>query len=122
VSSEVVRRISGLLAFLFVSYHAWLTGFFGGIAWDYDEWCASMSATNWGVPGLALAYLLGIAVTVAHVATGAQRMVCDWQGQTETSATLRVASVVLALALALPGVVAIFRLATGSGALFVGSS
>lgn len=119
VDRRHLRRVSGVVALGFIGLHAWSTGAFGGRTPEYDELCASFSATTWGVPWRAAGYLLGIAALAVHVGTGAADILRAWRSW-PTPKTAQWLAYGLAVLLALPGMIAVFRLATGSGAIFVG--
>lgn len=114
-----LRRLCGGLALLFAVLHAWSMGAFGGRPPEYEELCASFSATTWGVPWRAAGYLLGIAALAAHVGMGTAHIL-KTRGAAPAPTKAVWLAYGLAVLLALPGLSAVFRLATGSGAIFVG--
>ncbi len=83
LSETRVRRVSGGVALAFVGFHLWdLRGknLVRGLAGDafYDALTARLSSTTAGLPLWALVYLVGIAATVFHFASGVSEFPRIW--------------------------------------------
>ncbi len=79
----VAQRLSGIAALAFVVWHVsryWLDKYKGELAPSdfYPALCADLSFSHAGVPIVALAYLLGIAATVFHLANGLWGFCVSW--------------------------------------------
>ena len=79
----VAQRVSGIGAFAFIVWHVskyWLDKYKGELAPAdfYPALCADLSYSQAGVPIVALAYLLGIAATIFHLANGLWGFFVSW--------------------------------------------
>lgn len=95
------QRLTGLLSLAFIVWHAgelWLPRVSGQLSEEqvYPALCESLSTTRYGVPWVALAYLLGIAVSVFHFANGLWGFCVSW-GITATRRSQRVSATVFGL-------------------------
>ncbi len=95
------QRLTGLLALAFILWHAselWVPRVTGELTEEqvYPALCQSLSTTRYGVPWVALAYLLGIAVSVFHFANGLWGFCVSW-GITATRRSQRVSATVFGL-------------------------
>ncbi|WP_437305996.1 succinate dehydrogenase [Sorangium sp. So ce388] len=96
-----MQRVTGLLAFAFISLHLWqywAQKWLGRMAPEdfYPRLCASMSSTVGGVPVMALVYIFGIAASVFHFANGLWGFCFSW-GVTVSRRAQRTAAVVFGL-------------------------
>jgi succinate dehydrogenase/fumarate reductase cytochrome b subunit (b558 family) len=79
----VAQRLSGVAGLAFIVWHVgqyWLPKYQGQLspAELYPALCADLSATHGGVPLIALAYILGVAATVFHLANGLWGFCVSW--------------------------------------------
>lgn len=118
----VLQRVTGILALLFIGYHFWhfrLKILTGDLAHEdvFPELCASLSSTGpGGVPYVALAYLVGVAVSAFHLANGLHGFCFSW-GITVSRRATRVAAAafgVFGIVLFALGANTVIYFATGS--------
>lgn len=117
----VLQRASGIVALLFILYHLgefrvqkWLYGM--RVEAFYQTLEAHLSSTTWGIPWVALLYLLGVAAAVFHFANGLASFCVSW-GVTVTRAAQRRATIacwLLGLALFGLGANTVLYFATGT--------
>jgi len=79
----VLQRVTGGIAFVFVAWHLWEyrvhKWLFGLRAEDfYGTISAHLSSTTWGLPLLAVFYLVGITAAVFHFANGLWGFGASW--------------------------------------------
>lgn len=79
----VLQRVSGIVILAFVVGHLWefrvQKWLFGmSTAAFYPKLEAHLSSTQWGVPWIAIGYLLGIAASVFHLANGLVTSCIAW--------------------------------------------
>jgi succinate dehydrogenase / fumarate reductase, cytochrome b subunit len=79
----VLQRATGLVALLFLGYHLWefrLQKGLGQMAPSafYPTLCAHLSSTAFGVPIVALVYIIGIAASVFHFSNGMWGFCASW--------------------------------------------
>ncbi len=117
----VLQRVSGVFAFFFIAFHLYefrvQKAFFGMASESfYDVLAAHLSSTQWGIPWLALFYLVGIASVVFHFANGLLGFAMSWGITVTRAAQRRLAWVVipLGLGLFLLGANIVVHFATGS--------
>ncbi len=118
----VLQRVTGVLSLFFIAYHFWqfrLQIVLGKLNYEdlFPELCASLSSTGFGqVPWLALAYLLGIAASVFHLANGLHTFCFSWGITRSRRAGRRVAGLcgALGVGLFLIGANSVVYFATGS--------
>lgn len=123
-----LQRAAGLMALIFLVYHLYELRFqklMGNMqpADFHDTLCASLSSTMWGVPVIALLYVLGIAAIAFHLANGLWGFLCSW-GITVTRRSQRISASlmgILGLAVFALGANTTVYFATGSK-LFVPAS
>jgi succinate dehydrogenase/fumarate reductase cytochrome b subunit (b558 family) len=78
-----LQRVTGLVAFVFIAWHLWefriakLMGTMGADAF-YPTLADHLSSTTLGIPLAAMAYLVGIAASVAHFANGLSTFALGW--------------------------------------------
>lgn len=93
-----LQRITGVVAFGFILYHLYelrfpmLTGAMGPQQF-YDVLSSNLSSTYWGIPALALLYILGIAAVSFHLANGIWGFLFSW-GITITRRAQRMAAAI----------------------------
>jgi succinate dehydrogenase/fumarate reductase cytochrome b subunit (b558 family) len=97
-----VQRVTGVLAFAFIGFHLWEywgQKVLGRITPDqfYPRLCANMASTTFGIPLLALVYILGVAACVFHFANGLWGFCFSW-GITISRRAQRGAAVVFGVA------------------------
>src|SRR5262249_31767701 len=78
-----LQRLTGGLSAIFIIYHFWHFRWpllLGKIGREdlFPELCASLSSTFKGIPGVALASLLGIAAATFHLANGLTGFCFSW--------------------------------------------
>ena len=89
----------------------------------YDELCASLSSTiAWGIPLVAIGYVLGLAATLFHTTRGLLRMSRDWQPLARRKRVVAIALPLLGAVAFIWGLNSIMVLATGSNLLFAPAS
>ena len=117
----VLQRASGFVALAFIALHLWeyrVQKAFYGMQTEafYGALSANLSSTAWGVPFVALAYLLGTAATVFHFANGLWGFCATWGLTTSRSAQRRSAWLFGALGAILffVGASTVVHFATGS--------
>ncbi len=123
-----LQRAAGVLALGFIGYHLYELRFqklMGNlpVSGFYDALCADLSSTVWGIPAVALIYVLGIAAVSFHLANGLWGFLCSW-GFTVSRRSQRISATVLGvlgLAVFVLGANTTLYFATGSK-LFVPSS
>lgn len=115
-----LQRASGFVALAFILLHLWeyraQKALFGMLPEAfYGALAANLSATAWGVPFVALAYLLGVFATVFHFANGLWGFCVTWGFVTSRRAQRRSAWVFGALGafLFLVGALTVVHFATG---------
>lgn len=115
-----LQRVTGLLTFAFVLAHLWEfrvqkwlfgmadTSFYGALA-------AHLSWTRWGIPWIAIGYLLGLASACFHLANGLWGFAASWGLAITRRAQTRVgvASAVLGVILFGLGAGTVVHFATG---------
>ena len=116
-----LQRASGLVALAFIVYHLnefrvqkWLYGM--RVEAFYQTLEAHLSSTTWGVPWLAVLYLVGVGATVFHFANGLSGFCLSW-GLTVSRAAQRRAAIacsVLGVGLFALGANTVLFFATGS--------
>ena len=95
----VLQRVTGIVALVFIGYHFWqfrLPVLTGELAREdlFGQLCGSLSRTvGGGIPVMALAYLVGVAASVFHLANGLHGLCFSW-GITTSRRALRIASAV----------------------------
>lgn len=97
----LLQRISGMIALVFIGYHLYelrVQKFLGTIGSQgfYPTLCANLSSTAYGVPWVALLYIVGIAACVFHFANGLWGFAFSW-GITVSRRSQRVAASVVAI-------------------------
>lgn len=78
-----LQRVAGVLAIGFIGYHLYelrIQKMLGklGVYGFYDALSADLSSTIWGVPAVALIYVVGIAAVAFHLANGLWGFFCSW--------------------------------------------
>ncbi len=117
-----LQRVSGLVAAVFIVLHLkdyWWPKMVGKMepSQFYPQLCENMSATNHGVPIMALWYVIGIAACVFHFANGLWGFCFSW-GITVSRRSQRMAATVfglVGLALFFIGANTAIYFATGEG-------
>lgn len=116
-----LQRAAGAMALVFLLYHLYELRFqklMGDMqpADFHDALCASLSSTMWGVPVIALLYVLGMAAIAFHLANGLWGFLCSW-GLTVTRRSQRISATlmgILGLAVFALGANTLVYFATGS--------
>lgn len=96
-----LQRVTGVLALLFIGFHLWefrvqkLMGNMSPAAF-YPTLCAHLSSTAFGVPVVALVYILGIAACTFHFSNGVWGFLASW-GITISRRSQRMSAAVLGL-------------------------
>jgi succinate dehydrogenase/fumarate reductase cytochrome b subunit (b558 family) len=124
-----LQRVTGLLAFAFISYHLWeywTQKVLGKLTTEqfYPALCANMSSTVHGVPVTALVYVVGIAAATFHFANGLWGFCFSW-GITVSRRAQRMSATVfgvVGLAIFLLGANTAIYFATGSRLAVFGSA
>lgn len=98
----VAQRLSGVATLAFVVWHIgqyWVPKYRAELAPSayYPTLCADLSATHGGVPLIALAYVLGVAATVFHLANGLWGFCFSW-GITVSRRAQRISATVFGIA------------------------
>jgi succinate dehydrogenase / fumarate reductase, cytochrome b subunit len=117
----VLQRVSGVIVFVFVMAHLWeyrvQKWLFGMDASSfYGTMEAHFSSTKWGIPWVALGYVLGLAAATFHFANGLWGFAVSW-GLTisrRAQARVGVASAALGIGLFLIGTMTVIAMASGS--------
>ena len=117
----VTQRATGAIAFVFVLLHLWdttLSRFSSGampVAFQ-SILEARLSTTTWGVPWIAMAYMIGIAATCFHFAAGLWSFTVVWGLSPSSRAKRRVAFTSGAVGIVLfgMGALTVVKLATGA--------
>lgn len=96
-----LQRASGVAALGFILYHLYELRFqklMGSMApaGFYDELCANLSSTAWGIPVVALLYVFGIAAIAFHLANGLWGFLCSW-GITVTRRSQRISASIMGI-------------------------
>ncbi len=120
----ILQRVSGGLVLVFVSLHLWefrIQKLFFGLSVDglYDRMAGHFSWTWFGVPWIALGYLLGILASVFHFSNGLVTSCVTW-GMVGSQRALRRISAAVALfgtALFFLGASTVIGVATGRNVL-----
>lgn len=123
-----LQRAAGVVALIFLVYHLYELRFqklMGEMQPSdfHDALCAGLSSTMWGVPVIALLYVVGIAAVAFHLANGLWGFLCSW-GITVTRRSQRISASlmgILGLAVFALGANTALYFATGSK-FFVPSS
>ncbi len=118
----VWQRATGLIALLFIGYHAYqfpIQIALGKLQPQdvFSELCGSLSSTSsTGIPLVAVAYLVGVAATCYHFASGLTSFCFSWGITTSRRANRRVAGLsgLVAIVLFALGASSILYFATGS--------
>lgn len=117
----VLQRVSGVVVFVFVMAHLWeyrVQKWLFGMAPEhfYGTMEAHFSSTTWGVPWLALGYLVGIAAATYHFANGLWGFAASWGLAVSRRAQARVgyASAAVGVVLFALGSVTVLSMATGA--------
>jgi succinate dehydrogenase/fumarate reductase cytochrome b subunit (b558 family) len=120
----LLERVTAAVLFVFLAFHLWelrLQRLVHAMPADllYTRLTAHLSSTWWGVPWIAIGYLLGLAAACFHVANGVAAYWADTRGVTAPAARRRVALQWggLGLVMFVAGAVVVMSLATG-GPLF----
>lgn len=116
-----LQRVTGIVALVFILYHLYefrLQKALGTMAAGafYPTLCAHLSSTAFGVPVIALAYVIGIAASTFHFANGLWGFCCSW-GVTISPRAQRLSATVfgvVGLAVFLLGLNTTLYFATGS--------
>ncbi len=116
-----LERVSGVIVLVFVLAHLWETRvqtWTGGLlVGSYStKLVADLSSLTFGVPWIALGYVLGIAATVFHLVNGLTSFSITW-GYTPTLPSQRRARLVfraIGVLLVLTGTATVVQLATGA--------
>jgi succinate dehydrogenase/fumarate reductase cytochrome b subunit len=124
-----LQRVTGIIAFLFISFHLWEywgQKMIGKLQPEdfYPTLCANMSSFVKGVPVVALVYLIGIAAAVFHFANGLWGFCFSW-GITVSRRSQRLGAAVFSLvgiAVFLMGANTAIYFATGSRFALFGAS
>jgi len=117
----LLQRLTGLVTFVFVLAHLWElrvqkwlfgmahTSFYGSLA-------AHLSWTKWGVPWIAVGYLLGLAASCFHLANGLWGFAASWglAVTRRSQGRVGVASAVLGVVLFGLGATTVVHFATGA--------
>jgi succinate dehydrogenase/fumarate reductase cytochrome b subunit (b558 family) len=126
---HTMQRLTGLFAFGFVGYHLaeyrlpWLLGRMSPDAF-FPTLAARLSSTTSGVPLVAILYLVGLAATTVHFATGLWGFSVSW-GFVKTRRAQALAAGAcgtLSVFLLLSGARGIFYFATGARIFDLGGS
>jgi succinate dehydrogenase / fumarate reductase, cytochrome b subunit len=122
----LLQRATGFSALLFIAFHLYdlrwpvLAGYMTE-ADLFPVLAAKLSSTNsWGIPLFAVAYLVGVAATVFHFATGLFAFCVSW-GYAGTERAIRIARIAcgsLGIVLFLIGASTVVYYATGSRFFF----
>lgn len=115
-----LQRFSGLVAFAFIGLHLyeyWGHKTFGSMQTTefYGKLCENLSSVKYGVPWLAIAYVVGIAASVFHFANGLWGFCFSW-GVTVSRRSQRMAASVfgvVGLAVFFLGLNTVVHFATG---------
>ncbi len=107
-----------LVAIAFGVVHGASIGGVSGPAPDYDAVCATQSSTWQSIPVVALSHLLGVLAAASAVGLAVARVASERFVALSALWAARLGVAVL-VSLFLLGAVAVFRFATGSGAIFL---
>jgi succinate dehydrogenase / fumarate reductase cytochrome b subunit len=117
----LLERVAAVVLFAFLAFHVWGLRLHRLVHATppellYTRLTAHLSSTWWGVPWIAIGYLLGLAAACFHFANGVAAYWVDTRGVTEPAARRRVALQwgALGLVMFLGGVVTVMSLATGA--------
>jgi succinate dehydrogenase/fumarate reductase cytochrome b subunit (b558 family) len=120
----VLQRVSGVVVLLFVLGHLWeirvQKWLFGmSVSSFYPTLEAHLSSTTFGIPWIALGYLLGIAASVFHLANGLVTFCMSWGITVGRASQRRAARLFGALGAALfvLATLTVLKLATGMNLL-----
>lgn len=115
-----LQRVTGLVTFVFVALHLWelrVQKLLFGMADTsfYDTLAGHLSWTHWGVPWVALAYLVGLASVCFHLANGLWGFAATWGLAVagRARARVRLASTALGVLLFALGATTVVHFANG---------
>lgn len=125
----VLQRVTGVVVFVFVMAHLWeyrvQRWLFGMDASSfYGTMEAHFSSTRWGVPWIALGYVVGLGAATFHLANGLWGFCVSWGLATSRRAQARIgwATTALGVMLFVLGTMTVMTMATGSRFGFAASS
>jgi succinate dehydrogenase / fumarate reductase cytochrome b subunit len=114
-----LQRVTGAIVLVFVVVHLWefrghglLHGMPPGRL--FDTMVEHLSTTRWGVPWIALGYVLGLAATTFHFGIGLWGFTITWGLARSRQTQVKWASAALGTLLFVAGMMTVVCLATGS--------